>query len=259
MQPLYQNPLYYEIAFSFRDIAEEVDVFEACVQSYAKIPVKRFLEIGCGNSPHMEELFKRGYEYTGIDLSPDMLKFTREKAKRGGLNPDLFCQDMVIFQLEERVDFAYVMLGSLFVKNTEELHSHFDSMGRTIRAGGLYLLDWCIQFETISDHTSSWEQERDGIKVKATYSSKIVNRILQTFEETVAFEVGDRGQHIGAQDTCIRRAIYPQEFLLFISARRDFEFVGWWNNWNLSAPLNGEEEQINRPIVLLRRTEKQFG
>jgi len=83
---------------------------------------------------------------------------------------------------------------------------------------------------------------------------KIVNRVLQTLEETAILEVDDHGQHIEARDTCIRRAIYPREFLLFIAARKDFEFVGWWNNWDLSASLDGEEK-INRPIALLRRTE----
>jgi len=82
VQSLYQHPLYYEIAFSFRDIDKEVDVLEACAQSYAQILVKRFLEIGCGNSPHMEELFKRGYEYTGIDLSTEMLEFSQKKLKK---------------------------------------------------------------------------------------------------------------------------------------------------------------------------------
>ena len=82
MQYLYQHPRYYEIAFAFRDITKEVDVLDNCARTYADIPIRRFLEVGCGNSPHMEELLNRGYDYLGIDLSEEMLQFSAEKAKK---------------------------------------------------------------------------------------------------------------------------------------------------------------------------------
>lgn len=61
MSEVYDYPEYYEIAFSWRDIPTEVDLFEECIRRFSKIQVKSVLEIGCGNSPHMEELIKRGY------------------------------------------------------------------------------------------------------------------------------------------------------------------------------------------------------
>ena len=80
MSELYNHPKYYEIAFSFRDIPAEVDVFEGCFKRFSKIPVKSVLELGSGNSPHMDELAKRGYRYNGLDLSKAMLKYARQKA-----------------------------------------------------------------------------------------------------------------------------------------------------------------------------------
>jgi len=66
MKTVYENPKYYEIAFSFRDIGAEVDTFERCFKEYAELPVKSILEIGCGPCPHLEELLQRGYVYTGL-------------------------------------------------------------------------------------------------------------------------------------------------------------------------------------------------
>lgn len=40
MSNLYDNPKYYEIAFSFRDIHAEVDVFEEYFKCFSQIPVK---------------------------------------------------------------------------------------------------------------------------------------------------------------------------------------------------------------------------
>ncbi len=84
MKTVYDYPRYYEIAFSFRDIAREVDVFEECIARYSRIVVGRILEIASGNSPHMKEIVRRGYEYTGLDISEAMLDYSRKKA--GDLN-----------------------------------------------------------------------------------------------------------------------------------------------------------------------------
>jgi len=75
---LYDAPQYYEIAFSFRDISAEVSLFEECFRRFSRIPVKSVLELGCGNCPHMEELTRRGYEYSGLDISEAMLDYSRE-------------------------------------------------------------------------------------------------------------------------------------------------------------------------------------
>ena len=53
---------------------------------------------------------------------------------------------MIDFRLEEPVDFAFILLGSLYVSSTTELLSHFDAISRALKPGGLYLLDWCVQF-----------------------------------------------------------------------------------------------------------------
>jgi SAM-dependent methyltransferase len=77
---VYHNPKYYELAFSFRDIPAEVDVFEALIKQYSRIPVTQVLELGCGPAPHLEELVRRGYTYVGLDLSRSMLAYAQKKA-----------------------------------------------------------------------------------------------------------------------------------------------------------------------------------
>ena len=254
MPELYDSPKYYEIAFSFRDIPAEVDLFEECFKRFSQIPVKSVLELGCGNSPHMEELIKRGYHYAGLDISRAMLEYSRTKALSIGAEADLIPGDMVDFTLDTSVDFAYVLLGSLFVKSTSELVGHFNSLARALKKGGLYLLDWCIQYETPfeAEGGDSWEMERNGIKVKTTVSWKAISRVEQTFEETITLNVDDHGEKHNIVGTEIKRAIYPQEFLCLISGLRDFEFVGWWNNWDLGRPLE-QADKIDRPIALVRR------
>ena len=60
MHDVYNNPKYYEIAFSYRDIPAEVDVLEQVIEQYSHIPVSTVLELGCGPAPHLAELARRG-------------------------------------------------------------------------------------------------------------------------------------------------------------------------------------------------------
>lgn len=252
MSNLYDNPKYYEIAFSFRDIPTEVNVFEECFKHFSRIPVKSVLELGCGNSPHMEELIKRGYHYNGLDLSKAMLEYSRQKALCIGAEVNLIQGNMVDFSLRTLVDFVYITLGSLYVRNTSELMKHFNSVASALKKGGLYLLDWCIQFTLPSGSGETWEIEKDGIQIKTTVSSKEINPVEQTFEEVIVFEVNDNGKHCTITGKDVKRAIYPQDFLCLMHSLKDFEFIGWWNNWDLRQPLE-QTAKINRPITLVRR------
>ena len=254
MSNLYDNPRYYEIAFSFRSILSEVDLFEGCFKRFSQIPVRSVLELGCGTCPHMEELIKRGYQYNGLDLNKVMLEYSRQKALKIGAEVTLFQEEMRDFSLERMVDFVYILLGSLSLKNTADLITHFNSIARVLKKGGLYLLDWCVQFEPQqqAEEGDSWEMELDGIQVKTEFSRKAINRVEQTFEETITLEVDDHGKKLNLIEKGLKRAIYPQEFLCFISSLKGFEFVGWWNNWDLSQPLE-KADKISRPIVLVRR------
>lgn len=254
MSDLYDFPKYYEIAFSWRDISAEVDLFEECFKRHAGTPVKSVLELACGNSPHMTELAKRGYHYIGLDISNEMLEYSRNKISNTKVKADLIRGNMVDFEINQKVEFLYTMLGSLFATSTLDLISHFNSVAKALKEGGLYLLDWCVQFEPPWETKggSSWDMEQDGIKIKTTVTWKPINLARQTFEEHILFEIDDHGKQFSVSGKDVRRAIYPQEFLRFIESRDDFEFIGWWNNWNLDNQLD-MAINISRPIIVIRR------
>jgi SAM-dependent methyltransferase len=249
---VYHNPKYYEIAFSFRDSAEEVAVFETLVKQYSRIPVSQVLELGCGPAPHLAELTRRGYSYVGLDLSHPMLAYAHNKADMLQASARFHLASMIDFRLDEPVDFAFILLGSLYATNTTELLSHFEAVGRALKRGGLYLLDWCVQFAPPAERTESWEMDREGINVKTTYQLTPVNPVEQTVEETLTLEAEEAGAAVMLREVLLRREIYPQEFLLLMASRSDFEFVGWWNNWDLTQPLDGTQP-INRPIIVVRK------
>lgn len=255
---IYDHPAYYEAAFSFRDISREVDVFQRCIDRFSGIIVRRVLELGCGPAPHMKELIGKGYEYVGIDTSEKMLDYAKSKADKTGLAPTLLMGDMMSFRLKERVDFAFVLLGSLCAANTVELLQHFEAVARALNPGGVYLLDWCVQFDGPTESSESWAIEKGELRIETSCSMRLVDPVGQTFEEVIKMKVSDQGSHYELEERSAKRAIYPQEFKLLIEKTGCFEFVGWWNNWNLDEPLEEgatrkKDDRIQRPIILIRR------
>ena len=107
----YQYPQYYAIALAPSDPGREIDFFEAAIDRFSKVKVNRVFELGAGTAPYMEEWHKRGYAYCGLDLSPAMIEFGREKARRLGIEDALILGDMR--DLDRGLgpfDLAYVLL-----------------------------------------------------------------------------------------------------------------------------------------------------
>ncbi|HEX7319889.1 MAG TPA: class I SAM-dependent methyltransferase [bacterium] len=253
MSKLYENPKYYEIAFSFRNIPKETNIMENCINRFSKIPVKSILEVGCGNSPHMNELLKRGYRYTGIDLSRKMLEYSKKKVSGEFLTRVRFIKaNMNNFALTKKVDFAFILLGSLYASNSSELYSHFASVAKCLRPGGLYLLDWCVNFDPLTNAKETWTMNKGDTVVKAAVTYTVINPVNQLYEEKIVLNVMDRGKKKRIIERERKIAVYPQEFLCLIKNMRRFKFIGWWNNWNLNQSLD-QVLNINRPIIILRR------
>ena len=253
MEDFYDNPEYYDLAFSWRDIAREVDVFEECFRRYSKISVKRVLELGSGTSPHLEELSGRGYHYTGLDTSAPMVHWSEEKAGRLGIDACFIEADMADFELTEPVDFVFTMCGSLYTKSTSGLLSHLECVARALRPGGLYFLDWCINFEWNQPKgEQKWKMTREGVEIRVRFNEEIVDPASQIVRHRLTGDLkdGEREHHFESVNTV--RVILPQEFLLFLEKTGAFEFIGWWNNWDLERPME-KEESADRPITLIRR------
>ena len=92
---VYTQPLYYEVAFSFRDILKEADCFSECIRRFSRIPVHRVLELACGPAPHLAELARRGFAYVGVDVSAEMLEYAAQRAMAAGAATEFIQASMI--------------------------------------------------------------------------------------------------------------------------------------------------------------------
>jgi len=253
---LYRHPLYYEIAFSFFDVKKQIDVFEAIIERFSKIKAKRFLDVACGPSLQLRELARRGYEAVGLDDAPEMLAYLVDKANEEGLRIETVQADMCTFELRGKVDFAFVMMGSLVTDSDAKLLNHLDSVAAALHRGGLYFIqNKAVDWTRVEEQ--KWTMERAGITINTTFNARWKDILNQVCTEKLTLEVSDHGKTIRMESEENLKFVFPQEFKTLIALNGKFEFLGWWegteSTWFLDKPLEKAKNPSNINMVLLRR------
>jgi SAM-dependent methyltransferase len=246
----YRYPQYYAIALAPSDPAGEIDFFEAAIEKFSRAKVRQVFELGAGTAPYLEEWHKRGYAYCGLDLSPAMIEFAREKARRCGIEAKFVQCDMR--QLDRGLglfELAYVLLGSLYVRSNREFLDHLDRMAAVLAPGGLYLLDSFVWFRIFHDYKRSWTRRKGGVTVHTRYRAELTDAVAQTYDECLTFTVDDHGTATVIDGRVPAKVFFPQEFLSLVEVSGLFEFIGWYNDFSFTAELKPE----GRHIAILRK------
>ncbi|WP_458190441.1 methyltransferase domain-containing protein [Haladaptatus sp. NG-WS-4] len=255
MAGLYAHPDYYEIAFDFRDVAAEVDFFESCLDRFGDgtSEADSVLEVACGPSPYLLEFDARGYEFTGLDDSPEMIAHSVEKAREHDIEATFLRRDMDDFYLPEPVDFAFCALGSLYLDSNDDLRSHLDSVVDSLTPGSLYCIDGSIDFPGGSTSQNEWETTRGQTTVRYSIDHEPVHTTEQLVRQTVTagVETPDGTRHFREAYTI--KSFAPQEFRMLVD-ESEFEHVGWFDSFDLSKPVEEcEPGTLHRPVTVLRR------
>jgi SAM-dependent methyltransferase len=246
----YQYPHYYEIALASSDPGREVDFFEEAIGRFSRARVRLVFELGAGTAPYLEEWHKRGYHYCGLDLSPAMIEFARERARRNGIDASFVLGDMR--ELDRGLgpfDLAYVLLGSLYVRSNREFVDHLERMAGLLRPGALYLLDSFVWFRIFHDYKRTWTRRKDGVTVHTRYRAVLLDPIAQSYHECLTFTVNDHGKRMIIEGQVPAKVFFPQEFLSLVELSAQFEFIGWYNDFSFTAELKPE----GRHLAILRR------
>lgn len=132
--------------------------------------------------------------------------------------------------------------------------SHFDSMAAAIRPGGLYFMDWCVQLTNplVKNRNNEIHQVVDGIRITSRFDIRLLDPIEQTYEEKWTVLIDDHGSTRRLQMIEKNRAIFPQEFSLFVKYRTKFELIGIWPDWQFDDTVSVDPDE-GRPFALLRR------
>lgn len=140
---------YSFLAGSYDRLTRDVDYEGLCSYlegwfSKARRPVSTVLDLACGTGTLTWLLAERGYDMTGVDLSPEMLAQAREKAPDGfsGVPPLFLNQSMDRLDLYDTVDACVCCLDSVnYVTRPAQLRRAFRRVHTFLAPGGVFLFD----------------------------------------------------------------------------------------------------------------------
>ena len=72
------NSPYYHLLYQNRDESEASRFIERLLEHLHPPKNARMLDIACGKGRHALQLASKGYDVTGIDLSPESIKFAEQ-------------------------------------------------------------------------------------------------------------------------------------------------------------------------------------
>jgi SAM-dependent methyltransferase len=147
---------YAALADIYDDINKEVDYpafadfYEKCFNKYMNTRPELVLDLACGTGKMTEELDRRGYDMTGIDLSYDMLMIAKDRAYELERNEQILylCQNMTAFELYGTVDACVCTLDGLnYLTFDSELLQTFENVHTYLIPDGLFVFDMSTKYK----------------------------------------------------------------------------------------------------------------
>lgn len=132
------------------DYAAFADFYEKCFDKYMNLRPELVLDLACGTGKMTEELDRRGYDMTGIDLSYDMLMIAKDRAYEFERNEHILylCQNMTSFELYGTVDACVCTLDGLNYLTFEgELEQTFSCVHNYLIPDGLFIFDMTTKYK----------------------------------------------------------------------------------------------------------------
>ncbi len=139
----------------------------------------KILEVGCGMGKFTLPLLKKGFQITGLDLSPfllqNLLKYNDNRFK-----VDLICSDILDIPDSYNGQFDYV-IGFFTLHHFHHLHTYFQAMSRVLKPGGAIIFtepnayNFLYYIQIFSSPTMSWEGDKGVAQMRKSNFKKAAN------------------------------------------------------------------------------------
>ena len=207
-EELYEHPEYYDIAFSW-SLDAEIEFFGRVFREHVPFEVRRVLEPCCGTGRFLLALPRHGYSVTGYDVNLGMVEYARRRVEEHG-DPAMAradVGDMRTACYEREYDAALNSINSLgYLHSDEEIVRHFVNTGRSLRPGGAYIVHVSCAWEGEPDlGHNTWEMERDGIRVRTTWTIEREDRATKLSHQLCSMEIDDHGRRVAIVDRHVLR------------------------------------------------------
>ena len=104
---------------------------------------EKILDLACGFGRHSLELARRGYDVTGVDITPEYVEYATTQAQAENLNARFICSDIRDVNFINQFDIVLNMAdGAIgYLENEEENLKIFRIISKALKPGGKHFMD----------------------------------------------------------------------------------------------------------------------
>ncbi len=129
-------------------------------------PGQRLLDLACGSGVHALLFARQGLDVVGLDISPRLIQYCRERAAEEGLETVTFVEgDMRALTYKEEFDVLVILSTSFGFFDDVTNQRVLDGIARALRPGGRVLLE-LADFTTLAcdqERRQYWQERPEGI------------------------------------------------------------------------------------------------
>ncbi|MBS1984614.1 MAG: class I SAM-dependent methyltransferase [Bdellovibrionales bacterium] len=205
----------YDALYIDKSYASECDLIEKLWNRHGVKP-RAILDIGCGTGNHAIELAHRGYDVTGIDLSPSMIDLAQQKARgdNDAERVDWHVGDARSFDIGRTFDAAIMMFAVIgYLTTNDDLIAGLKNARRHLKPGALFICDFWYGPAVLSVRPSDRFRviENDGCTTLRAASTTI-NSFAHTADVTFRLWNIEGDRFLGETHELHKmRYLFPQE------------------------------------------------
>ncbi len=165
-----------------------------------KVKPCKTIDLGCGTGNNALYLVSRGFDVTGIDISPSAIRIAKENSANKGIKSKFVVADVLgsLSEIKDVFNFAYdwELLHHIFPEDREK---YFKNVYKLLKQGGKYLSVCFSEEDTQFKGSGKYHETKVGTILYFSSEEEIRELLMQCFNilelKTIKIR-GKSGPHV---------------------------------------------------------------
>lgn len=170
---------YYHILYKNRDLQEAHDFLDRILEHIPLQPSQKILDLACGKGRHSIYLAQKGFDVTGVDLSPENIHWASQFSKPNLRFEIKDMRDRLGNEIYDAVMNLFTGFG--YFDSDEENFGVFDNIYQSLKPGGYFLFDYLNDFyvRNQDNNIKEFVSENIGFRTSKEFTK---NRVIKKIE-----------------------------------------------------------------------------
>ena len=208
--------VYHEMYQSIFDYKKQFTHYDKLLHKYK---CRKILEVGCGSGNLAKLFLKAKYDYTGIDISPQMLAIAKEVEPRA----NFFKVDMRNMKLRNQFDAILVTGRSFtFMTRNEDVMAALKSIRANLKQNGIFIVDnfnASIIFKELNKNVVQ-RAKYNGREYKRIIGKTVNLKTGWTWNANSTYYIRENGKAVIIKEKSLLRAFTMDEIELFLATSK---------------------------------------